>query len=90
MIADTGIAEWETTFLNPLTANCVEGVDHPQSVGCYSRHSENSKGCSWRCCADGGANRLYDLLGEARGCGICKSSFIYPTVQVLMKWSNQG
>ncbi|KAN0084061.1 thiamine pyrophosphokinase [Tylopilus felleus] len=69
MVADTGIVEWETPFLNPLTPN-HEGIrraliilNQPFSLPLLETLW---KACSWKCCADGGANRLYDLLGEAR------------------------
>lgn len=68
MVADTGIVEWETSFLNPLTT-IPEGtrraliiLNQPFSLPLLDTLWN---ACSWRCCADGGANRLYDLLGEA-------------------------
>ena len=69
IVADTGIVEWETPFLNPLKAN-HEGVsraliilNQPFSLPLLETLW---KACSWKCCADGGANRLYDLLGQVR------------------------
>ena len=68
MVADAKIVEWETQFLNPQRTN-REGVrraliilNQPFSL---SLLETLWKACSWRCCADGGANRLYDLLGTA-------------------------
>ena len=30
------------------------------------------KACSWRCCADGGGNRLHDLLRDLEGAESCE------------------
>ena len=67
MTADADIVEWETPFLNPPTAS--PGVrraliifNQPFSLPLLETLWN---ACSWRCCADGGANRLYDFLGEA-------------------------
>lgn len=69
MVADTKIVEWATPFLNPLSTN-REGVrraliilNQPFSLPLLETLWS---ACSWRCCADGGANRLYDLLGETK------------------------
>lgn len=70
MVADAEIVEWETQFLNPLTTNYDDVrraliiLNQPFSL---SLLETLWKACSWKCCADGGANRLYDLLGKAEG-----------------------
>ncbi|KAF8127048.1 thiamine pyrophosphokinase [Boletus edulis] len=69
MVADARrYVEWETPFLNPLT---TVRDDVRRALIILNQHFSLPlletlwKTCSWRCCADGGANRLYDLLGEA-------------------------
>ncbi|KIK91480.1 hypothetical protein PAXRUDRAFT_830830 [Paxillus rubicundulus Ve08.2h10] len=62
------VVEWETSFLNPLTPRTADVrraliiLNQP-----FSLHLLETvwKTCPWRCCADGGANRLHDLLGDA-------------------------
>ena len=69
MVAEAEVMEWETQFLSPPTDR--EGVrraliilNQPFSQSLLETLWRAS---SWRCCADGGANRLYDLLGRAGG-----------------------
>ncbi|KIJ67070.1 hypothetical protein HYDPIDRAFT_85334 [Hydnomerulius pinastri MD-312] len=63
------VTEWETPFLNPLTpkTECAHRaliiLNQP-----FSQHLLGTlwAACEWRCCADGGGNRLHDLLGAAQ------------------------
>lgn len=56
---------WQTPFLKPPshlsqnTARALIILNQPFSAPLFSRLWASS---TWKCCADGGANRLYDLL----------------------------
>jgi thiamine pyrophosphokinase len=69
MAANAETVAWETPFLNPLTTHrsgvrrALIILNQPFSLPLLETLWQ---ACSWRCCADGGANRLYDLLGEAK------------------------
>ncbi|KIJ10711.1 hypothetical protein PAXINDRAFT_16319 [Paxillus involutus ATCC 200175] len=64
------VIEWETSFLNPLTPS-PKTADVPRALIILNQPFPLPlletvwKTCSWRCCADGGGNRLHDLLGDA-------------------------
>jgi len=56
--------QWSTPFLDqPLDAaisrHALIILNQPFSVALFDRVWNS---CDWRCCADGGANRLYDLF----------------------------
>ncbi|KAF8841821.1 thiamine pyrophosphokinase [Paxillus ammoniavirescens] len=62
------VIEWGTSFLNPLTPKTADVrraliiLNQPFPLPLLETVW---KTCSWRCCADGGGNRLHDLLGDA-------------------------
>ena len=56
--------QWSTSFLMPHPAVSAENsaliiLNQPFSVTLFDRLWNF---CKWHCCADGGANRLYDLF----------------------------
>lgn len=57
------MSRWSTSFLEPLPANISNRaliiLNQPFSTALVDRLWN---ACEWRCCADGGANRLYDLF----------------------------
>ncbi|KAF9223928.1 thiamine pyrophosphokinase [Gyrodon lividus] len=63
------VTQWETPFLNPLTPKTGDVrraliiLNQP-----FPLHLLETlwAACSWRCCADGGGNRLHDLLGDTQ------------------------
>jgi thiamine pyrophosphokinase len=63
------VIEWETPFLDPLAPKTKDLhraliiLNQP-----FSLHLLETvwAACSWRCCADGGSNRLHDLLINAQ------------------------
>ncbi|KAI6116879.1 thiamine pyrophosphokinase [Pisolithus croceorrhizus] len=65
--APSGDTDWDLSFLNPSTSTAP-----PVARGLIILNQPFSrslldilwKACSWHCCADGGANRLYDLLPD--------------------------
>ncbi|KAH7884514.1 thiamine pyrophosphokinase [Phlebopus sp. FC_14] len=63
------VTDWEVTFLNPLSTTATVPraliiLNQP-----FSRNLLDTlwSACSWRCCADGGGNRLFDLLEQTEG-----------------------
>ncbi|KAI5981442.1 thiamine pyrophosphokinase Thi80 [Pisolithus marmoratus] len=64
----SGITDWHLSFLNSSAPPATRGLiilNQP-----FSRNLLDIlwKACSWHCCADGGANRLYDLLPDDLRC----------------------
>ncbi|KAF9236264.1 thiamine pyrophosphokinase [Melanogaster broomeanus] len=61
--------EWETPFLNPVASQTRDIhraliiLNQPFSLHLLETLWAAS---TWRCCADGGGNRLYDLVGDAQ------------------------
>ncbi|KAI6140674.1 thiamine pyrophosphokinase [Pisolithus tinctorius] len=69
--SQTGITEWDVSFLNPSIPSTP-----PVARGLIILNQPFSRNlldilwnaCSWHCCADGGANRLFDLLQDDHRC----------------------
>ncbi|KAI6007960.1 thiamine pyrophosphokinase [Pisolithus marmoratus] len=64
----SGITDWHLSFLNSSAPPATRGLiilNQP-----FSRNLLDIlwKACSWHCCADGGANPLYDLLPDDLRC----------------------
>ena len=65
--ASSRITDWDVAFLNPSTVGVPDTkrgliiLNQP-----FSRNLLELlwTSCSWHCCADGGANRLFDLFKE--------------------------
>jgi thiamine pyrophosphokinase len=55
--------QWSTSFLEPLQLKIQNRaliiLNQPFSAALFDRLWAS---CGWHCCADGGANRLYDLF----------------------------
>jgi thiamine pyrophosphokinase len=62
---------WSITFLDPLSPTSLKKIDEGNKRALIILNQSFSPVllrrlwtfCSFRCCADGGANRLYDAVG---------------------------
>lgn len=61
------MSQWSTSFLEPPHPTAIEPkraliiLNQPFSASLFDRLWNSS---AWHCCADGGANRLYDLFED--------------------------
>ncbi|KIK17628.1 hypothetical protein PISMIDRAFT_685071 [Pisolithus microcarpus 441] len=65
--APSGDTDWDLSFLNPSTSAAppvARGLIILNQPFSRSLLDGLWKACSWHCCADGGANRLFDLLPD--------------------------
>ena len=64
--APYSITPWEVSFLDPLrqSRNALVILNQPFSFPLLHRLWQSS---TWHACADGGANRLHDLLKDIDG-----------------------
>ncbi|KAI6154861.1 thiamine pyrophosphokinase [Pisolithus tinctorius] len=68
---DPGITDWDVSFLNPSNLDAP-----PVARGLIILNQPFSRDlldtlwnvCSWHCCADGGANRVFDLIPDDLRC----------------------
>ena len=70
----SGVTDWDVAFLNPSMVGVPDTkrgliiLNQPFSLKLLELLWST---CSWRCCADGGANRLFDLLREDEQGDLC-------------------
>ena len=68
------VTDWDVAFLHPSTV-CVPDTKRGLII-LNQPFSQNLlemlwTTCSWHCCADGGANRLFDLLSKGEQDDLC-------------------